>query len=82
MNEYSFHQQRTEKNKHIFNDDWDYSDWIEGIIRMDLTSAVEWLGASDTLSSSMLMPSPVKDLGMQKLLRSEVLRSKIEIITP
>lgn len=70
------------KNKHIFNDDWDYSDWIEGIIRMDLTSAVEWLGASDTLSSSMLMPSPVKDLGMQKLLRSEVLRSKIEIITP
>jgi len=69
------------KDYHLLDDNWDYSDYVEGVIRMDLTNALEWLGTSDTLSSSMLFPSPVKDYGLQKLLKFNSLRQKIEIVT-
>jgi len=65
----------------LLDTDWDYSNYIEGIIRIDLTNALEWLGNSETLSASMLFPSPVKDVGLQKILRINTLRSKIEIVT-
>lgn len=59
-----------------------YADQIEGIIQMRLDSALSWLGESQTLSASMIFPSPVKDIGLQKLLRCDVLRPHLEIVTP
>lgn len=60
----------------------DFSSLIEGIIRIDLDDALTWLGDSILLSPESLFPSPVKDHGLQQLLKSETLRSCVQISTP
>ena len=70
------------KNAKCLQENPSYADQIEGIVQMRLNSALSWLGESQTLSASMIFPSPVKDVGLQKLLRCDVLRPYLEIVTP
>lgn len=47
----------------------DYSDQIRGILEIDLTDALEWLGNSTALSIHSLFPPPFYDYGYGNLLR-------------
>lgn len=61
---------------------WDMSDLVEATIRIKLSNALKWLGEGELLSTGGLFPSPVYDLGMQKLLRINCIKDYLEIPTP
>ncbi len=69
----------TKKNQ---NTALDFSVLIEGILRINLSDALIWLGNSVLLSPESLFPSPIKDHGLQQLLKSKTLRQYLKIYTP
>ena len=62
--------------------DWDMTDLVEATIRIKLSKALKWLGNGELLSTGGLFPSPVYDLGMQKLLKVKCIKDYLEIPTP
>lgn len=54
----------------------DYSDQIRGILEIDLTDALEWLGNSTALSTHSLFPPPSYDNGYANLLSASFVGAK------
>src|SRR5208283_1726512 len=50
----------------------DYSSAIRGVIRVDLSDAIRWLGDGQMLSPHYLFPSPVYDQGYHFLMKTPV----------
>ena len=46
----------------------DYRDMIAGILRVNMTDAIKWLGDGGLLTPHVLFPSPVYDFGYRDLL--------------
>jgi hypothetical protein len=46
----------------------DFSELLAGIVRVDLTDALEWLGSGDLLNVHALFPPPPYDFGFQEIL--------------
>lgn len=60
----------------------DFSDMVEGILRIRLSEAISWIGESKTLSVGSLFPSPCYDVGLKKLLNLNTFADYLEIPTP
>ena len=76
------HAQHALAIRRMPGDDQDLSSFIEGIIRVRLEYALQWLGMGQTLSVHNLFPSPCFDNGLRKLLGLKVFNHEIEIPTP
>lgn len=48
----------------------DFSSLLAGVIRIDLESAIEWLGSGDLLNVHALFPAPRYDYGYQEILNN------------
>lgn len=51
---------------------FDYSNFVRGVIRVELEDAIKWLGTGPLLSAHLLFPPPVYDIGYEFLLSSQL----------